>query len=136
MLLPRATLITANIPEAEMILKMRVTSVSDAHDAALGLVRLGAHAALVKGGHLGGADATDVLAVGSDVLELRAKRLRMRPVHGGGCTLASLIAGRIAAVDDASDEGIVRAVKWAKRTHHATLQKSRDVGGDLRVLIP
>jgi hydroxymethylpyrimidine/phosphomethylpyrimidine kinase len=135
-LVPRATLITANIPEAEMILKTRVTSVSDAHDAALALVRLGARAALVKGGHLGGADATDVLAVGNDVLELRAKRLRMRPVHGGGCTLASLIGGRIAVAEDVSDEGIIAAVKWAKRMHHATLQRSRDVGGDLRVLVP
>lgn len=136
MLLPKTTLVTANVPEAEAILRTRVTSVSDAHDAALALVRLGARAALVKGGHLGGSDATDVLAVGTDVLELRAKRLRIKAVHGGGCTLASLIAGRIASSEDASDEGLVAAVKWAKRTHHNTLQRSCDVGGDLRVLVP
>jgi hydroxymethylpyrimidine/phosphomethylpyrimidine kinase len=135
-LVPRATLVTANTPEAEMILKMRVTNVSDAHDAALALVKLGAKAALVKGGHLGGAEAIDVLAVGSasggEVLELRAKRLRMQPVHGGGCTLASLIAGRLAVQNDGD---IVAAVKWAKRSHHAVLQRPRDVGGDLRVLV-
>jgi hydroxymethylpyrimidine/phosphomethylpyrimidine kinase len=132
-LLPRATLVTANIPEAERILETRVTNVSDAHDAALALVRLGARAALVKGGHLGGVDAIDVLAVRGEVLELRAKRLRMQPVHGGGCTLASLIAGRLAVMDD---DDIVAAVKWAKRSHHAMLQRPRDVGGDLRVLVP
>lgn len=130
-LMPRSTLVTANTPEAEMILKMRVTNVSDAHDAALALVRLGAKAALVKGGHLGGAEAIDVLATGTEVIELRAKRLRMQPVHGGGCTLASLIAGRMAMQSD-----LVAAVKWAKRTHHAMLQRPRDVGGDLRVLVP
>jgi hydroxymethylpyrimidine/phosphomethylpyrimidine kinase len=132
-LVPRATLVTANAPEAEIILEMRVTNVSDAHDAALALVRLGARAALVKGGHLGGAEAIDVLAVGGEVLELRAKRLRMQPVHGGGCALASMIAGRLAV---AGDGDIVSAVKWAKRTHHAMLQRPRDVGGDLRVLVP
>lgn len=130
-LIPRSTLVTANTPEAEQILKMRVTNVSDAHDAALGLVRLGAKAALVKGGHLGGAEAIDVLAVDGEVVELRAKRLRMKPVHGGGCTLASMIAGRLALEQD-----MLAAVKWAKRTHHQMLQRPCDVGGDLRVLVP
>lgn len=132
-LVSRATLVTANAPEAERILEMRVTSVSDAHDAALALVRLGAKAALVKGGHLGGAEAIDVLAVGHEVIELRAKRLRMQPVHGGGCTLASMIAGRLAVMDDGD---VAAAVKWAKRSHHQLLQRPRDVGGDLRVLVP
>lgn len=132
-LVPRATLITANVPEAEMLLRARVTNVSDAHDAALALVRLGARAALVKGGHLGGDEAIDVLATADGVLELRAKRLRLAPVHGGGCTLAAMIAGRLAA---AGDGDVVAAVKWAKRAHHAMLRRPRDVGGDLRVLVP
>lgn len=136
-LVPRAKLVTANVPEAEMLLGARVTNASEAHDAAVGLVRMGAKAALVKGGHLGGASAIDVLAVGDEVIELRAPRLRLRPIHGGGCTLASLIAGRLAAQGGAwDDEAIVAAVKWAKKTHHALLGRARDVGGDLRVLVP
>jgi hydroxymethylpyrimidine/phosphomethylpyrimidine kinase len=135
-LVPRATLITANVPEAEALLKLRLTNVSDSHDAALALVRMGAQAALVKGGHLSGPNAIDVLAVGDQVIELRAPRLRLRPIHGGGCTLASLIAGRLAAQGAHDDEALIAAVKWAKKTHHALLGRAQDVGGDLRVLVP
>lgn len=137
-LVPRSKLLTANVPEAEALLGARVTNVSDAHDAAVALVRLGAKAALVKGGHLAsGTHAVDVLAVGDEVIELRAPRLRLKPVHGGGCALASLIAGRLAVQGGAwDDEAIVAAVKWAKKQHHAALSRAQDVGGDLRVLVP
>lgn len=130
-LVPRAALVTVNIAEAEALLGTRVTSLADARRAAIALVRMGAQAALVKGGHLVvGANATDVLAVGDVVLELRAKRLKLPPVHGAGCTLASLIAGRVAARGWSID-----AVKWAKRAHHRALSNVRDVGGDLRVIL-
>jgi hydroxymethylpyrimidine/phosphomethylpyrimidine kinase len=145
-LLPRAALVTANVPEAEALTGKRVTSVSEAHDAALALCRLGARAALVKGGHMVGAQAIDVLVLRGadgepgDVIEMRAKRLRLPPIHGGGCTFAALVAGRI-AVDprEYSDHGaaiVLDAVKWAKRAHHRMLGAARDVGGEMRVLVP
>ena len=93
LLLPRAALVTANVPEAEALTGKRVTSVSEAHDAALELCRLGAQAALVKGGHMVGAQAIDVLVIrgedgeAGEAIEMRAKRLRLPPIHGGGCTL-------------------------------------------------
>ncbi len=146
LLLPRATLVMANVPEAEALTGKRVMNVSEAHDAALALCKLGAKAALVKGGHMSGAQAVDVLALratGDDlgeVIELRAKRLRIPAIHGGGCTLASLVAGRIAHDErDFADDStaiVLDAVKWAKRTHHKLLGASRDVGGDMRVLVP
>lgn len=134
-LLPRATLVTANAEEAEALVGQRVTTVGEAHDAALALVAAGARAALVKGGHWGGATAIDVLAVGSDVTELRAKRLA-GGAHGTGCTLASLVAGRLALrpggrVDTST---LVAAVRWSKRVHHAALARALDVGGPARVL--
>jgi hydroxymethylpyrimidine/phosphomethylpyrimidine kinase len=145
-LVPRAALVMANVPEAEALTGKRVTSVSEAHDAALALCRLGARAAMVKGGHMVGAQATDVLAIrgedgeASEVIEMRAKRLRLPPIHGGGCTFAALVAGRIAAdARDYVDESasvVLDAVKWAKRTHHKTLGSARDVGGEMRVLVP
>jgi hydroxymethylpyrimidine kinase/phosphomethylpyrimidine kinase len=55
----RATLVTANVPEAEALLGVRITTLSEAHDAALALVAMGAGAALVKGGHMSGRDAID-----------------------------------------------------------------------------
>jgi hydroxymethylpyrimidine/phosphomethylpyrimidine kinase len=138
--IPRAALVTSNAPEAEVLTGRRVVRVSDAHDAALALVRMGAKMALVKGGHLAGPAAIDVLATGDEVIELRAARLRIPPVHGTGCVLSSLVAGRIAvdAREYATHGGVlvVDAVKWAKRVHHKTLATPSRVGGELAVLVP
>jgi hydroxymethylpyrimidine/phosphomethylpyrimidine kinase len=71
-----------------------------------------------------------VLATGSRLEELRAPRLTGLSVHGAGCTLASLVAGRLAAGAE-----LTRAVRWAKRIHHAALRRARDVGGPLRVVV-
>jgi hydroxymethylpyrimidine/phosphomethylpyrimidine kinase len=144
-LLPRAALVMANVPEAEALTGKRVTSVSEAHDAALVLCRLGARAAIVKGGHMVGAQAIDVLVVRGedgepgDVIEIRSKRLRLPPIHGGGCTFAALVTGRIAAdardYTGASTQIVLDAVKWAKRVHHRMLADASDVGGEMRVLV-
>jgi hydroxymethylpyrimidine/phosphomethylpyrimidine kinase len=133
MLLPRAWLLTANAPEAEALTGLRVTSVEEAADAARALCRLGAHAALVKGGHLHGREAIDVLATGESVHELALPRVRAAAMHGTGCTLASLVAGRVAARPASTP---LSAVRWAKSVHHAAITRARDVGGDLRVLVP
>jgi len=136
-LVPRATLVTANTPEAEALVGETIRSVTDARAAALGLVSLGAHAALVKGGHLPGRWVFDVLAVGDRVVELRAPRLTLPPLHGGGCVLASLIAGRLAVDDGGSiDARLIRAVRWARRAHRRALRSPCDVGGASRVLVP
>ncbi len=138
-LLPRATLVTANVPEAEALTGKRVASVGEAHDAALALCKLGARAAIVKGGHLGGVQAIDVLAIAGEesVIELRAKRLRLPPIHGGGCTFAALVAGRVAADARTFDNAtLLDAIRWAKRVHHRSLAAAWDVGGDMRVLVP
>jgi hydroxymethylpyrimidine/phosphomethylpyrimidine kinase len=143
LVLPHAALVTVNAPEAEVLTGQRVTRLDEAHDAALALLRLGCRAVLVKGGHLGGAQAVDLLATSAHVLELPLPRLRLRPFHGGGCILASLIAGRLAVeIDGAAgaerpltERAIADAVRWAKKVHHAALLRARDVGGDLRVLL-
>jgi hydroxymethylpyrimidine/phosphomethylpyrimidine kinase len=136
-LLPRATLVTVNVDEAHALLGERVRSVSEAHDAARALAALGPRAALVKGGHLGGTNAIDVLAVQGEVIELRARRLSIRPTHGTGCTFASLIAGRLAvrASRHVDRDVLVAAIRWAKRVHHAALARSVDVGRGLRVIV-
>jgi len=136
-LLPRAALITANVPEAEALLDRRVLSAADARDAALGLVALGAHAALVKGGHLTEKSAVDVLAVGRRIFEFGSPRLRLPALHGGGCALASLIAGRLAVGRGGADDArLVEAVRWARRAHQRALRSPIDVSGVARVLVP
>jgi hydroxymethylpyrimidine/phosphomethylpyrimidine kinase len=129
-LVPLATLVTVNAAEAAVLVGVTVESTGDAHDAALAICRLGARAALVKGGHVDGAQAIDVLAeAGGRALELRARRLASG-AHGTGCTLASLIAGRIAARGD----GVVEATKWAKRVHHAALSRAARIGRGAAVI--
>ena len=139
-LVPRAGLVTANIPEAEALVGTRIVSVADARHAALAIVGMGAQAALVKGGHLAGPRAIDVLAVGDEIVELSSKRLALPTVHGGGCMLASLIAGRMARDERAwkadGEAMIVDAVRWAKKAHFGLLARAYDVGGEMRVLVP
>ena len=136
-LIPRATLVTANTDEAEALVGEPVRTVGEAHDAALAIARMGATAVLVKGGHLTGASATDVLAVGGEVIELRARRVTGAPVHGTGCALASLVAGRLAVrlAARVDRDTLVAAVRWAKRAHHAALARAVDVGEGMRALV-
>jgi hydroxymethylpyrimidine/phosphomethylpyrimidine kinase len=136
-LLPLATLVTVNADEASVLVGEPVRTVGEAHDAALALAGMGARAVLVKGGHLGGASATDVLAIGGEVVELRSRRLVVPAVHGTGCTLASLVAGRLAARQEVrvDTEALVSAIRWAKRTHHAALGRAVDVGRGMRALM-
>jgi hydroxymethylpyrimidine/phosphomethylpyrimidine kinase len=83
-----------------------------------------------------GPDAVDVLAVDGEVIELRARRLAVGPVHGTGCSFASLVAGRLAVrargrIDRAA---LLDAIRWAKRVHHAALARPVRVGRGQRVL--
>jgi hydroxymethylpyrimidine/phosphomethylpyrimidine kinase len=95
-LIPRATVITPNIPEAELLLGRRIVDGAEA-EAALPVLRaLGAPAVLLKGGHLGGGeDMVDRLADDHGVLHLHHPRLDVDG-HGTGCTLASAIAAGLA----------------------------------------
>jgi hydroxymethylpyrimidine/phosphomethylpyrimidine kinase len=98
-LVPLATLITPNLPEAERLTNERIATVMDMRRAARQLVGAGARAVLVKGGHLDG-PAIDVLDDGHEVVEFRADRIPGRQTHGTGCTLSAAIAARLALGDD------------------------------------
>jgi hydroxymethylpyrimidine/phosphomethylpyrimidine kinase len=136
-LLPQASLVTANLDEVHALLGEPVRTVGEAHDAARALTRTGPRAVLVKGGHMKGPDAIDVLAVDGEVIELRAKRLPVQPIHGTGCTLASLIAGRLAHRASArlDRDTLVAAIRWAKRVHHGALERAVRVGQGQKVLV-
>jgi hydroxymethylpyrimidine/phosphomethylpyrimidine kinase len=137
-LFARATLVTTNAQEAGLLLGEEVRTVSEAHDAARALVAAGAAAVLVTGGHLSDANAVDVLALAGEVIELRARRLAVGTVHGTGCTLASLIAGRLAVRKGprVGRPDLVDAIRWAKRVHHAALARAVDVGRGMRAMVP
>jgi hydroxymethylpyrimidine/phosphomethylpyrimidine kinase len=95
-LLPRAFVVTPNVPEAEELARMRITSIGDAREAARIIHRLGPTAVVLKGGHLAGDDAVDLLYDGREFREYRAPRQQARHTHGTGCTFAAAIAAGLA----------------------------------------
>lgn len=95
-LLPMATLLTPNLPEAEALVGMAIPDRAAMGRAAMALLTLGANAVLLKGGHLRGDTVVDLLATEDGVEEFAAPRIASRHTHGTGCTLASAIAAGLA----------------------------------------
>ena len=93
----RVTLVTPNLDEAALLLGGAISSVDALDDAAARLLALGAHAVLLKGGHLPGDEVVDVLAMRGEVHQrLQSSRIASGNVHGTGCTLSSAIAAGLA----------------------------------------
>ena len=96
LLLPLATVLTPNLPEAEVLTGMAIADEAAMHRAATALRGLGAPAVLLKGGHLPGDDLVDLLVTADGVQEFRSRRIPTRHTHGTGCTLASAVAAGLA----------------------------------------
>jgi hydroxymethylpyrimidine/phosphomethylpyrimidine kinase len=100
-LLPLATVITPNLPEAAVLLGREV--MDPVHDARLLTERFGV-AVLLKGGHGDGGEAVDVLVtIDGEVQELRGERVDAASTHGTGCTLAAALATSLANGMDLSE---------------------------------
>jgi len=95
-LVPRAAVLTPNLPEAEVLLGGTIGSLDQMREAARELLALGCGAVLLKGGHLAGDTVYDVLATASGLRQWQSPRIATRHTHGTGCTLASAIAAGIA----------------------------------------
>ena len=94
-LLPLATVLTPNVPEAELLLGRRIRTAADADRAASDLLSAGARAVLLKGGHLDeGEVVVDRYRDGGDPLDIVHARIEVDG-HGTGCTLASAIAANL-----------------------------------------
>lgn len=95
-LLPLASLLLPNLPEAEALTGLSITSLDEMRHAAEALLTLGVPAVLLKGGHLPGPTVVDLLVTVDDAVPLERPRVATRHTHGTGCTLASAIAAGIA----------------------------------------
>lgn len=95
-LLPLATVITPNLPEAEVLTGRPIRDLAGMREAAAALRALGVPAVLLKGGHLDGAVVTDLLVTAEGAEEFTSARIDTRHTHGTGCTLASAIATGLA----------------------------------------
>jgi hydroxymethylpyrimidine/phosphomethylpyrimidine kinase len=95
-LLPAATVATPNLDEVAQLTGVHVASEDDLRRAAAAVLEYGPRWVLIKGGHLAGDQAVDLLTDGSEEHVLRAPRHDNRHTHGTGCTLASAIASGLA----------------------------------------
>jgi hydroxymethylpyrimidine/phosphomethylpyrimidine kinase len=95
-LLPRSTVITPNLPEAEALTGMTIGGEADMRTAAVSLLEMGVSAVLLKGGHLHSATVTDLLATPDATEAFAAPRIDTRHTHGTGCTTASAVAAGLA----------------------------------------
>jgi hydroxymethylpyrimidine/phosphomethylpyrimidine kinase len=100
-LLPRAHIVTPNVPEAEVLSGVTIRSIDDMRAAGERILKLGPRVVLVKGGHLDGPESVDIACTAHGTFELRGPRIATRHTHGTGCTLSSAIAANLAlGLDD------------------------------------
>ena len=96
LMIPRAALLTPNAPEAEALTGLAVVDLDGQRRAGEALMKLGARAVLMKGGHVPGETVVDLLLTSSGETLLEGPRVETRSTHGTGCTLASACAAGIA----------------------------------------
>jgi hydroxymethylpyrimidine/phosphomethylpyrimidine kinase len=123
-LIPRASLITPNLPEAAALLD-EPTAASEAAVESQGkrLLAMGCGAVLIKGGHAKGAESIDYLVTSSGVTALAAPRIATRNTHGTGCSLSSAIAAGLA-----KGEKMESAVRDAKAWISAAIAAADQLG--------
>ncbi len=122
-LFPLAEVITPNIHEAESLIRRPIETIAAMKDAARAILDLGARKVVVKGGHLGDTQATDILYDGRDFKELTAARVATRNTHGTGCTFSSAIAANLAL-----GKPFFEAVTRAKAYISGAIAHSLDIG--------
>jgi hydroxymethylpyrimidine/phosphomethylpyrimidine kinase len=120
-LLKRATVITPNLPEAEILTGLTIKDVADMEAAARKIAEMGAHAVIVKGGHMD--KAIDVLFDGTDMHPLGGEKVKLENTHGTGCTFASAITAQLAA-----GRSLLEATTLAKAYVMKAIEKAYPVG--------
>ncbi len=108
-IVPRAFILTPNRPEAEEIAHVKIHDIGDAKRAAEHIAKLGAEAVVVKGGHLEGAEVTDVLYHKGEFKTFKKPRVEM-DAHGGGCAFSAAITAHLAL-----DHNMLEAVTKAEQ---------------------
>jgi hydroxymethylpyrimidine/phosphomethylpyrimidine kinase len=127
LLLPLATLVTPNIPEAEALAGMSIVTSQDIADAGRRIQDFGARAVLIKGGHLTGYEVTDMLLDnGGEITCFSGKRVDTKHTHGTGCTYSAAISAGLAGGSNLLD-----AVRRAKKFLQAAIESAPGLGQGL-----
>ena len=120
-LLKRASVITPNVPEAEVLTGLTIKDVADMETAARKIVEMGARAVIVKGGHM--ERANDVLFDGTEIFQLAGDRVKEETLHGTGCTFASAFVAQLAA-----GRSLFEAATLAKAYVTKAIEKGYPIG--------
>ncbi|RUT33534.1 bifunctional hydroxymethylpyrimidine kinase/phosphomethylpyrimidine kinase [Paenibacillus zeisoli] len=124
-LLPLAMVVTPNIPEAELLTDMKITTLQQREEAARRLVQTGARYVVIKGGHAAETEpAVDVLFDGHEFMYLESPRIPTRHTHGTGCTFSAAVAAGLAQGHSAYD-----AIRTAKLFIQAAIEDGLHIGG-------
>lgn len=121
-LLPIATIVTPNIPEAEVITGMRIANLQDMEIASGKILEMGPQNVLLKGGHLED-DSTDILNNGQNYVYFSSPRIDTKNTHGTGCTLSSAITANLAL-----GHSIEKSVSMAKEYITIAISHALSIG--------
>lgn len=123
LLLPHCALVTPNVPEAEALSGLIVEGIDSARAAAEALLRLGAKAVLIKGGHMSGDEAIDLLVIPNASRVYTSPRIDTRHTHGTGCTYSAAITAELAKGTE-----LFEAVAIAKQFLTRAIQTNPNLG--------
>ena len=122
-LLPRATVLTPNIPEAALLWGKPIHGPRDVQEAGRALLAMGPQAVLMKGGHLEGSTVVDLLVTERRTIRMESPRQKTTSTHGTGCTLASGIATGLA-----QGMSVEAAVRRAREYVQAAIRTAPGLG--------
>lgn len=123
-LIPKAFLVTPNIPEAEVLACIKIDSEEDMLQAAkIILQQSGAENVLLKGGHLQGDKVIDLLVNNSGVERIESAKINTKNTHGTGCSMASAISAQLA-----KGQNVVSAFKIAREYIQGAIKNAPEIG--------
>lgn len=126
-LIPVATVITPNIPEAEEIVGYKINSLKDMEKAAEDISKRGVEATVVKGGHLKGKQVIDVLYYKGQIYKYKKKKLIQKTTHGTGCSFSAAIAALLAK-NHTIPEAVEKASKFMEKAVKFGLKVGKGYG--------
>lgn len=95
-LLPQATIVTPNIPEAEVLAGMEIRTEADRMKAAQAIRALGVDTVIIKGGHTDDVEAVDLIMSETETFCVKAPRIQTKDTHGTGCTFSAALTAELA----------------------------------------
>jgi len=147
-LLPLATVITPNIPEAEVISGIKINSEASIHEAARKILAMGTQAVVIKGGHLDGVFAEDrVFFKDGTGFSMSAPRIKTKQTHGTGCTFSASLTAFMGQGMDLK-EAIIEAKRFIQfaveyplnlgnghgPTNHFAYKQAKDLSSVVKVM--